>query len=70
MSPIRQSMSNYIKRFCPIHINDMCKLFGKKQAHIVEMLIPLLKKDDRFSFAGGILYYESRSEFISSWIIR
>ena len=61
MSPIRQSMSNYIKKFCPIHINDLCKLFGKKQTQIVEMLTPLLRNDDRFSFEGGMLYYEPRS---------
>ena len=53
-----QPMSSYIKKLCPIHINDLCKLFGKKQTQIIEIITPLLRINDRFSFEEGILYYE------------
>lgn len=55
---MRPTMSSYIKRFCPIHINDLCKLFGKKQSQIIEMIEPLLRMNEGFSFEKGMLYYE------------
>ena len=53
-----QPMSSYIRKLCPIHIDDLCKLFGKKQTQIIEMITPILRINDRFSFEEGILYYE------------
>lgn len=51
-------LSDYIKKYCPIHINELCKLFGKKQAQIIEMITPLLRINDKFSFKEGVLYYD------------
>ena len=52
-----QPMSSYIKKLCPIHINELCKLFGKKQTQIIEIITPLLRINDRFSFEKGVLIH-------------
>lgn len=51
------NLRDYIKHHCPIHIQDLCKMFGKNESYIIELIQPLLKQE-RFSFEEGVLKYE------------
>lgn len=49
------NLSDYLKPLCPIHINDLCRLFGKKQKQIIELLTPILRKG-KFTLQDGVVY--------------
>lgn len=55
------NLSDYLRPLCPIHINDLCRLFGKKQTQIIELLTPILKTG-KFTLQDGVVYVQDNNK--------
>lgn len=60
------NLSDYLRPLCPIHINDLCRLFGKKQTQIIELLDPILRKGKAILQDGVIYVQDSKNNIYKS----
>ena len=57
------NLSDYLRPLCPIHINDLCRLFGKKQTQIIALLDPILRKG-KATLQDGVIYVKDNQNNI------
>ena len=60
------NLSDYLRPLCPIHINDLCRLFGKKQTQIIPLLDPILRKGKAILQDGVIYVQDSKNNIYKS----